>query len=209
MKMWLHITSGRGPAECAWVSYKITDLILQEAVTAGVLATLVNIIEGPKPHSLLSSLISLEGEKSINFASSWLGTIQWSGQSPYRPDHKRKNWFTGVYQVSLPEKENKLLEQDCEIKSLRASGPGGQYVNKTESAIQVTHLPTGLSVKAQEERSQYLNKKLALARLAALLKEKEIFEQKKAEKERWITHLDIERGNALRIYKGEKFIRLK
>ncbi|WP_010302533.1 peptide chain release factor H [Candidatus Odyssella thessalonicensis] len=209
MKIWLHVTSGQGPEECAWVASKITQLILQEATTAGFRVQLVEAVQGKSASSLLSALISLEGEDLRQFINSWTGTVQWIGRSPFRPFHARKNWFIGVEAVTAPENDYKLVEKDCDIKAVRASGPGGQHVNKTESAIQITHLPTGIVVKAQEERSQHLNKKLALARLINLLKTKQAEKDLNRQKERWEQHHALERGNSKRLYKGEKFIRLR
>ena len=68
-----------------------------------------------------------------------------------------------------PEESAALFENEMKFQTMRSTGPGGQNVNKTETAVRVTHLPTGISVVAQEERSQYLNKKLAIAKLLSLL----------------------------------------
>lgn len=64
----------------------------------------------------------------------------------------------------LPESDEDLLDE-CEVQVFRSSGPGGQHANKTESAVRMRHLPSGISVQCQEERSQHLNKLKCLARL--------------------------------------------
>lgn len=66
--------------------------------------------------------------------------------------------------IVLPEKDAELLEQ-CQITTFRASGSGGQHVNVTDSAVRLVHLPTGITVTSQQERSQYLNKKICLKKL--------------------------------------------
>jgi ribosome-associated protein len=70
--------------------------------------------------------------------------------------------------MPLPERLVRLL-RDCDVETYRASGPGGQHRNKTESAVRLTHRPSGLVRSATEHRSQYLNRRLALERLARAL----------------------------------------
>ena len=86
---------------------------------------------------------------------------------------------------------------------MRSSGPGGQHVNKTESAVRVTHISTGLSAIGREERSQYLNRKLALARLNRLLEQKAAAGAQKERREKWDVHNRVERGNPVRVFKGD------
>ena len=66
--------------------------------------------------------------------------------------------------IILPDTDEALLDE-CEIETFRSSGKGGQHVNKTESAVRLRHLPTGLVVACQEDRSQYVNKQISLNKL--------------------------------------------
>jgi len=68
--------------------------------------------------------------------------------------------------ILLPESDEELL-RECEVDTFRSSGPGGQHVNKTESAVRLTHLPSGVVVTSQQERSQHRNKALCLEKLRA------------------------------------------
>jgi protein subunit release factor B len=68
--------------------------------------------------------------------------------------------------ILLPESDEDLL-RECEVDTFRSSGPGGQHVNKTESAVRLTHLPSGVVVTSQQERSQHRNKALCLEKLRA------------------------------------------
>ena len=152
----------------------------------------------------MSALLALEGEATSKFVNEWVGTIQWVGESPFRPHHKRKNWYVGVEVLNPPE-SHEWREKDIKFESMRASGPGGQHVNKSETAIRATHVPTGLTAIAQEERSQYLNKKLALSRLVQLIKDKELGTKRESRMERWQQHNMLERGNPTRTYEGKQF----
>ena len=66
--------------------------------------------------------------------------------------------------ILLPDSDEELLQQ-CEVQTFRSSGPGGQHVNKTESAVRLKHLPSGIVVSSQQERSQYRNKAICLDKL--------------------------------------------
>jgi len=205
-EMLLQITSGRGPVECAWVTARLADALVTEARSTGLRAELIEEEPGPKNGTLLSALIHLTGENSNVFASGLEGTVQWIGYSGFRPGHKRKNWFVGVQRIPVPATVT-FSDQDVRIETMRGSGPGGQHVNTTESAVRAVHLPTGLAAIARDERSQTANRKRALERLSILVARRSERQQDAAKQQRWEGHNELERGNPVRVYEGERFRR--
>ena len=204
MPILLQITSGRGPAECCWVVARLAEEMLAEALRQGFFAAVIEEEPGPEKGTLVSALIHLDGINAERFAASHEGTIQWIGYSTFRPGHKRKNWFVGIKRISLPQSPS-FCENDIKIETLKASGPGGQHVNTTESAVRVIHIPTGITAIAGDERSQSSNRKRALERLMILFARNEQLQQAKANKQRWDAHNELVRGNPVRIYEGKEF----
>jgi peptide chain release factor len=205
-KIWLQISSGRGPIECQLAVAKLADVIAKDARKAALACDVLEVVEGRERGTALSALLSLEGEGVRAFASRTRGSVLWICPSPVRSGHKRKNWFVGVDVLAPADTSTVALRvSDVVFEAMRASGPGGQHVNKTESAVRVTHKPTGLVATAREERSQAMNKKLALARLAAMLAEGVSAAKADAERDRWTQHDALERGRPVRTFEGPDF----
>ncbi len=198
----LHLTSGSGPEECRWVVARLADAFGREARENGIACALIESHEG-FPSSLL---LRLSGDGAVIFASERVGTIVWTGESRFRPHHKRRNWFVGVSLAPEPDAIADLRDEDIDYQSMRASGPGGQHVNKTDSAVRATHRPTGLVATAQEQRSQHANRKLAKLKLAMALQERRAHSQAQGRRAEWALHNQLERGNPVRTYSGPHFI---
>ena len=111
----------------------------------------------------------------------------------------------GVALAPSPESVPDLHDGDIEFQTMRASGPGGQHVNKTDSAVRAIHRPTGLVATAQEQRSQHANRKLAKLKLAMMLEERRSGTRADAEYQHWAAHQNLERGNPVRTYMGPDF----
>lgn len=202
-EVWLQVTAGQGPSECAWAVLRVLEQIQQEAKSASLEFKTIEIEPGPEPGTAQSALVSVAGDAELEgFANSWRGTVQWTARSPFRPAHKRKNWFVGIDLIE-PVNETRFDLREVRWETMRASGPGGQHVNRTESAVRVTHLPTGVQATAMEERSQHRNRKLALARLTKKLKEINSKRYCDAREERWRAHQELERGNPVRVFRME------
>ncbi|EET0319010.1 peptide chain release factor H, partial [Escherichia coli] len=131
------------------------------------------------------------------------GAIQWICPSPYRPHHGRKNWFLGIGRFTADEQEQ---SDAIRYETLRSSGPGGQHVNKTDSAVRATHLASGISVKVQSERSQHANKRLARLLIAWKLEQQQQENSAVLKSQRRMFHHQIERGNPRRTFTGMAFI---
>ncbi|EXJ14028.1 Peptide chain release factor like protein [Imhoffiella purpurea] len=187
---------------------RLAPRLTEELRSRGLAVEEIDRTPGAHRGDARSVLLRIGGPKVDAGIADWLGTIQWTGTSPYRPRHQRRNWFVSVAAFAEPSTET-WNPQDLRIETLRASGPGGQHVNRTESAVRITHLPSGLSSLAQEERSQHLNRRLALARLAALFAERDQDQTQAAEDQRWRQHTQLERGNAVRVYRGIDWKRMR
>ncbi|UTW56311.1 peptide chain release factor H [Kordiimonas sp. SCSIO 12610] len=200
-EVWLLISAGDGPRECEWVVYHLSCALSKEAESFGLKW---RVVEGEdKPEK--SRLIQIKGDGASTFARNVTGSVKWIGESPYRPHHKRKNWFVGVYELPMPEAVPELDTRDIKLQTMKASGPGGQHVNKTDSAVRATHMPTGLQVVSQAERSQHANKRLAILKLALKLAEQAELQTEAGKEAAWRKHHILERGNEVRTYVGIRF----
>ncbi|WP_162043411.1 peptide chain release factor H [Undibacterium sp. YM2] len=204
--LYLQITANTGPAECCLAVAKALQLFNKEAAKAGVTARIIEQVDGPYAGSLRSALLELTTDKNEDavqkLAQAWEGSLLWICNSPYRLGHKRKNWFLGckVFQAG-----STMPESEIRYEATRASGPGGQHVNKTDSAIRATHIATGISVKVQTERSQHANKRLAAQLLSSKLADLHAAKERDSKAERRMQHHDTERGNAKRVFVGMDF----
>jgi peptide chain release factor len=201
--LWLQISSGSGPEECAHAAALTLREIIAAARETGFSITVVDTEPSRVQENIRSCLLAVEGENADNFVASWIGTVQWIWQSAYRPHHKRKNWFVAVTPVA-PEPDKALFSaDDVRFKTERSGGPGGQNVNKTETSVRATHIPSGKSVVCRSERSQLFNKKAALIRLAALLEAENTAKTATARSGLRHNHYELERGNPIRIFKDD------
>ena len=192
-KIYLQITSGRGPAECCRVVALVIERIMKQAQSIGIVVEMIEREVGPVNRTLYSATIALQGRNSGDLVDEWEGTVQWIAQSPYRIYHKRKNWFVGVNSFVMSE-QTEITTNDIRYETLRSSGPGGQHVNKTESAVRAVHIPSGMSVVASDQRSQWRNKKLATERLLLKLSYWTLEQSMVQAQDNWNNHNQLQRG---------------
>ncbi|WP_163831166.1 peptide chain release factor H [Spartinivicinus ruber] len=203
---WLQLSAGRGPVECTRAVALAANYLAVEAKRFDIELNEVECIAANNKGCCHSVLYTVTGAEAEAFVQSWHGTLLWQNESEFRRGHKRKNWFfSGRY---WRVKALEIPRDQIKITTCRAQGAGGQHVNTTDSAVQVTHIPTGIQCVVQSQRSQHSNKKLALLRLQEKLDELEQTAVAVENTKRWQQHTQLERGNPRRIFKGEKFIEL-
>ena len=204
MEKLIQITSGIGPLECQWVVAKILKIFLEEAKNNNIDYEIIHRENGDENLTLKSVTILLKAKILNDFLKTWLGSICWTGKSTFRKLHKRSNWFIGVFELEGLEKIN-FNEKDIQFQTTRSQGSGGQNVNKVNTAVRATHIPTGQSVFVQDSRSQLENKKLSIARLKEKVLEQNIIQLQKRMQETWNNHLQVQRGNPVRTFSGTDF----
>lgn len=198
----LQLSAAHGPDECCLAVAKALGFLLREARAGGVNADVLESEGGSRGGTFRSVLLSLDGAGADALAAAWAGSIQWTCASPYRPGHPRKNWFIGASRCEAPPA---ALAGDIRFEATRSSGPGGQHVNKTESAVRATHVATGITVKVQTERSQHANKRIAVLLIAHRLAHREQDARAVQRAQRRQLHHEVERGSPRRVFKGEAF----
>ena len=202
-KEYIQITSGRGPVECCRVVVLVMSKIIEQARSLGYEVEVVEHEDGPNDGCMFSATLAIESEHAISLKDEWEGSVLWVAQkNPFRPWHRRKNWFVGVH-FFKPLQTGTISERDITYETLRSTGPGGQNVNKVESAVRAIHVPTGITVLASDERLQIQNKRLARERL--LMKLSAIDEDRRLHHnhEVWMNHNSLERGNPVQKFRGD------
>lgn len=200
MKHYIQITAGRGPVECA----RAVTLVAGEIVKAIPSLQLAECEPHNQVEGCYMSMTFVTDEPiSETVVKEWQGTVLWrSTANPYRPVHKRSNWFVGVNfldEVELPE----IAESDIVYETCRSGGKGGQNVNKVETTVRAIHIPSGIAVKCSDERSQSQNKARARERL--LLKLRRLNDNVLAvtKSAQWSNHDSLERGNPIKKFTGK------
>lgn len=207
MHKFIQISSGRGPEECEFAALKIMEIFIRDARKNKIKTSVIEINEGAKKNTIKSALISIEDNNLNSFLTSWTGTVLWICKSPFRPEHKRKNWYVKISSTDMEKVTKEFSKNDIKIETMKSSGPGGQHVNTTDSGVRITYIPENIVVTAKEERSQHLNKKLAFLRLEAQLEK--INEKQTSDfiQKNWNSHNSLERGNPVKTFTGKKFMR--
>ncbi|WP_257388237.1 peptide chain release factor H [Tahibacter caeni] len=201
--MLLQLTAAQGPNECALAVTKAAQRLQQEAEAAGVAVEIVESQAGEIAGTWQSLLLALNGAAAAELAERWSGSLLRICASPLRPQHRRKNWFFGGRCFAPPPP---ALQSEIRFETLRASGPGGQHVNTTASAVRATHVASGISVKVQSGRSQHANRRLAIALIGQRLQEQADARTGAQRAQRRQAHYGVDRGNPRRVFRGAAFV---
>ena len=149
-----------------------------------------------------SATLLIKGENAYGYAKTESGVHRLVRISPYDSSARRHTSFSSVwvYPVIDDDFEVEINESDLKIDTYRASGAGGQHVNTTDSAVRITHQPTGIVVASQNDRSQHKNRATAMNMLKARLFEREMAEREAAAGTEYESKTDIGWGHQIRSY---------
>ena len=149
-----------------------------------------------------SATFEVNGENAYGLLQSEIGVHRLVRISPFDANARRHTSFSSVFVYPQIDEDVKvdIRPEDLRVDVFRASGAGGQHVNRTESAVRMTHLPTGIVVQCQNERSQHKNRASAIKQLRAKLYEHELDKKKAEERKLEDTKLEINFGSQIRSY---------
>jgi len=195
----IHAGAG-GTESCDWADM-LLRMYVRWAERKGFKVTITDILPGEEA-GIKSVTFIVEGEYAYGFLQSEIGVHRLVRVSPFDANKRRHTSFASV--DVIPEVEDppeiKIDEKDIRLDTYRSSGAGGQHVNKTDSAVRITHFPTGVVVQCQTERSQIKNREIAFKLLKAKLYEIEMEKRRSVKEKHYDEKGAIAWGNQIRSY---------
>jgi peptide chain release factor 2 len=197
----VEITAGSGGTEAQDWAEMLLRMYLRWAEKRGFKTEIIELSAG-EVAGIKGATISVEGEYAYGWLRTETGVHRLVRKSPFDSGNRRHTSFASVFvSAEIDEEiEIEINPSDVRIDTYRASGAGGQHVNKTDSAIRMTHLPTNTVVQCQSERSQHQNRDKAWKQLRAKLYELEMQKRKAAQQTVEDNKADIGWGSQIRSY---------
>ncbi len=197
----LEINSGAGGTDASDWAEMLLRMYLRWAERKGFKTELIHV-QGSDEAGIRSATLKIDGDYAYGYLKPEQGVHRLVRISPFDSQARRHTAFASV--TAVPEIEDEvdveIDEGDLRIDTYRASGAGGQHVNKTDSAVRITHVPTGIVVQCQNERSQHKNKATAMKVLRAQLYERQREEQEEKLAEITGEKREIGFGSQIRSY---------
>ena len=197
----LTITPGAGGTESQDWAEMLSRMYRRWAERRGFQVSVLDLQPGEEA-GIKSASLEIKGEYAYGFLKAEKGVHRLVRISPYDAQSRRHTSFASVFVYPDIDDtiEVDLRDEDIKMDVFRASGAGGQHVNKTSSAVRLTHTPTGIVVSCQQERSQSKNKATAYKMLRAAIYKRKLEEQEAARAAVEATKTDISWGNQIRSY---------
>ena len=195
------IQSGSGGTEAQDWAAMLLRMYLRWGERRGFKTELIEQSDG-EVAGIKGATIKLEGAYAYGWLRTETGVHRLVRKSPFDSGNRRHTSFASVF--VYPEVDDDIAIEinpaDLRVDTYRASGAGGQHVNRTESAIRITHVPTGIVVQCQNDRSQHKNRSAAMAMLKSRLYEAELRKQRETQQKTEDSKADIGWGSQIRSY---------